>query len=138
MPTFILASDQRAAMNHDVQTIIELSHAIVEIERRKDAGALERHIADDYAGVEPSGALINKEISVGRFRDPGFILDEHGIYDVSVTMLGDVALDIGVMAMKGRLGTFEFGGRYRYTHTWLRMAEGWKVRASQLTPIIRD
>jgi ketosteroid isomerase-like protein len=125
-------------MNQDNQTIVELSYAIVEMERRKDASTLERYIADDYVGVDPSGALINKEISISRFRNPEFVLNEHEIYDVSVAMLGDVALEIGVMAMKGRLGTFEFGGRYRYTHTWFRTAEGWKVRASQLTPIIRD
>ncbi|QSA95656.1 nuclear transport factor 2 family protein [Methylococcus sp. EFPC2] len=120
------------------QHLIDLSDKIVEIELRKDADALERYIADDYVGVDPSGALIDKEIAVGRYRRDDFHLYEHGVSDISVTVTAGTALEIGVMTLRGRLGAFEFGGRYRYIHYWLHTADGWKVRASQLTPILRD
>ena len=118
--------------------ILALSRSIVDIELRRDAAALEALICDDYVGVDPSGAIIDKAISVGRYRDPEFELTEHGIADVQISVLGDVALEIGVMRLAGRLGVFRFGGRYRYTHAWLRTGVGWKVRASQLTPILKS
>jgi ketosteroid isomerase-like protein len=82
--------------------------------------------------------LINKEISVGRYRMKEFALTQLGLANISVLVLGDSAIEIGVMTLQGHPGTFEFGGRYRYSHIWLKTATGWKVRASQLTPILRD
>ncbi|MCI0338128.1 MAG: nuclear transport factor 2 family protein [Acidobacteria bacterium] len=125
-------------MNNEANKIISLSHKIVDIEFRKDADALELLITDDYVGIDPSGAIINKEISVGRYRNESFILSEHSISDITVSVFGNTALEMGIMKLKGRLGDFEFGGPYRYTHLWLKTDEGWKVRGSQLTPILRD
>lgn len=125
-------------MSDEEKEIIEISKKIVQIELRKDADALEAYITDDYVGVDPSGALITKDISVGRYRQDDFFLSQHGVSDISVSVIADTALEIGVMTLKGRLGTFEFGGSYRYTHFWLKTPDGWKVRASQLTPILRD
>lgn len=118
--------------------IISLSRRIVEIELRKDATALENLICEDYVGVDPSGILINKEISVGRYRRPDFSLSELSISEISVCIIGEIAIEIGAMNLKGHLGDFEFGGRYRYSHVWLHTKTGWKVRTSQLTPILRD
>jgi ketosteroid isomerase-like protein len=125
-------------MNAQEQEIIELSRKIVDIELRKDAAALAEYITEDYVGIDPSGILITRDVSVGRYRRADFALTEHGISDVSVTVTMDSALELGVMKLKGRLGAFQFGGRYRYTHFWLKTAGGWKIRASQLTPILRD
>lgn len=125
-------------MNNEEQEIVTLSRKIVELELGKDADALAPYIADDYIGVDPSGALIDKEISVGRYRRDDFCLDEHGISDITVSVFGYTALEIGIMTLKGHLGKFEFGGRYRYTHFWIKTPDGWKVRASQLTPILRE
>ena len=49
-----------------------------------------------------------------------------------------MAIEIGLMNLGGKIGSFEFGGRYRYSHIWKKTETGWKVRASQLTPILRD
>lgn len=115
--------------------ILELTHRIVEIELRRDADALAALICDDYLGVDPSGALIDKAISVGRYRNPEFQLHEHGIAEVQIACLGETAIEVGIMKLAGRLGSFEFGGSYRYTHVWCKTDDGWKVRASQLTPV---
>lgn len=125
-------------MNSEAQKIEAISRKIVEIELRRDADALAPYITEDYVGIDPSGALINKDISVGRYRRDDFRLFEHGISDIAVSVFDDTALEIGVMTLKGRLGGFEFGGRYRYSHFWIKTTAGWKVRASQLTPILRD
>jgi putative acetyltransferase len=122
----------------DAEHIVSLSRRIVDIELRRDADALAQLVCDDYVGVDPSGALVDKDVSVGRYRNPAFQLFEHGIADVSVTVFGDAAVEIGVMTLKGRLGTFQFGGKYRYSHVWQRSSGEWKVKASQLTPILRD
>lgn len=122
-------------MNELETHLLALSHRIVEIELRRDADALEALICDDYVGVDPSGALIDKAVSVGRYRDPAFQLTRHGIDHVQITAFSDTAWEVGIMGLAGRLGSFEFGGRYRYTHLWLKTPQGWKVRASQLTPM---
>ena len=121
----------------DAAEIIALSQRIVELELKRDADALSALIRDDYVGVDPSGAVITKDLSVGRYRDPDFQLFELGISDVSVRVLGHAALEVGIMNMRGRFGTFTFGGNYRYSHVWLRCPDGWKIAGSQLTPVLR-
>jgi ketosteroid isomerase-like protein len=125
-------------MMTDDQVILGLSESIVAIELRRDADALATLLTDDYIGVDPSGALINKQISVGRYRREDFALHEHGISEVIVKVLGETALEVGIMCLQGRLADFQFGGRYRYTHFWRKTQQGWKVCASQLTPILKD
>ena len=123
--------------SHEAE-IIALSNRIVDIELRKDADALAALICDDYVGIDPSGMLIDKDISVGRYRRSDFDLSQLSISDISVSILDGAAIEIGIMSLKGHIGTFEFGGRYRYSHFWQKAEAGWKVRASQLTPILRD
>jgi len=118
--------------------IIALSERTVDIELRKDVDALAALICDDYVGVDPSGMLIDKGISVGRYRRSDFDLSQLSISDISVSILDGAAIEIGIMSLKGHIGTFEFGGRYRYSHLWRKTETGWKVSASQLTPILRD
>lgn len=122
-------------MNEVEVQILSLSRKIVEFELRRDGEALAALICDDYVGVDPSGKLIDKSVSVGRYANPDFELTKHGLDDIQVTSFGETAIEIGVMNLAGRLGSFRFGGRYRYTHVWLKTPEGWKVRASQLTPM---
>ncbi|MEO6659952.1 MAG: nuclear transport factor 2 family protein [Burkholderiaceae bacterium] len=122
-------------MNDVESHLLELSQKIVEIELRRDADALADLICEDYLGVDPSGALIDKSTSVGRYRNPDFTLTQHGVEQVQIVNLGESALEVGIMPLAGHLGTFEFGGSYRYTHLWLKTREGWKVRAPQLTPM---
>ena len=123
--------------SHEAE-IIALSNRIVDIELRKDADALAALICDDYVGIDPSGMLIDKDVSVGRYRRSDFDLSQLSIADISVSILDGAAIEIGIMSLKGHIGTFEFGGRYRYSHFWQKADSGWKVRASQLTPILRD
>ena len=123
--------------SHEAE-IIALSNRIVDIELRKDADALAALICDDYLGIDPSGMLIDKDVSVGRYRRSDFDLSQLSISDISVSILDGAAIEIGIMSLKGHIGTFEFGGRYRYSHFWQKAETGWKVRASQLTPILRD
>ena len=118
--------------------IIALSKLIVDIELRKDANALEALICDDYVGIDPSGILIDKAISVGRYRRADFELFQLALSDISVSILDQAAIEIGTMHLEGRIGAFEFGGRYRYSHVWKKTESGWKVRTSQLTPILRN
>jgi len=99
---------------------------------------LEELICDDYVGVDPPGLLIDKEVSVGRYRRPDFALSQRSVSDISVCIFDGITIEIGAMNLKGHLGSFEFGGRYRYSHVWLNAKTKWKVRASQLTPILRD
>ncbi|HQR03959.1 MAG: nuclear transport factor 2 family protein [Proteobacteria bacterium] len=122
-------------MNEIEVHILSLSRNIVEIELRRDSEALAALICDDYVGVDPSGTLIDKSVSVGRYSNPDFQLTQHGLDDVHISSFDETAIEIGIMNLAGRLGSFSFGGRYRYTHFWLKTPEGWKVRASQLTPL---
>ena len=48
------------------EEIISISKKIAELKLARDAHQLATLIADDYIGVDPSGVLIDKAISVGR------------------------------------------------------------------------
>ena len=120
--------------NSDTGEIMALARDMLKIERRQDAASLAPFLHDEYVGVDPSGALITKEMSLARYRRADFKLEELDVSTVSVTSLNAAALEIGIMTMRGRLGEFIFGGCYRYTHVWVSNDGAWQVRASQLTP----
>jgi len=85
MLSLVLMKRRKPPMNELETHLLALSHRIVEIELRRDADALEALICDDYVGVDPSGALIDKVVSVGRYRDPAFQRTRHGIDHVLST-----------------------------------------------------
>ena len=125
-------------MKTEEQQIESLSRCIIEIELRKDADALATFVTEDYIGVDPSGALMTKGDTLERYRSQDFRLAQIEISESSISVMGNTAFELGIMTLQGRIGSHEFTGRYRCSHLWVKEVEGWKVRASQLTPLMRE
>ncbi len=117
--------------------IIRLSQIVSQAERRKDADALAAYLAADYAGIDPSGELIDKATLIGRYRSGGFNLDTLTLSDVAVRVHPESAWEFGTMELAGNLGEKRFAGRYRYSHFWVRAGSSWLIAASQMTPLLR-
>ncbi len=116
--------------------IIRLSRLVSEAEKRKDADALSPYLAQDYVGIDPSGALIDKATVIGRYRSGGFNLDTFRLSDIAVKAHQDSAWEFGTMDLAGNLGEKKFSGKYRYSHFWVRADSSWLIAASQMTPVL--
>ena len=118
------------------EEIIRLSRFISEAEKRKDADTVSPYLAQDYVGIDPTGVLIDKAIVVERYRSGGFNLDTLTLSDIAVRAYQDSAWELGTMDLAGILGEKKFGGKYRYSHFWVRAASSWLIAASQMTPVL--
>jgi ketosteroid isomerase-like protein len=131
------ARPPEAEMENIEAEIIRLSQLIAHAEKRKDADAVSPHLAEDYVGIDPSGEVIDKATVVGRHRSDGFNLNTLRLSDIKVRAQRDCAWEFGTMDLAGNLGDKKFGGRYRYSHFWVRMGTSWLIAASQMTPVLR-
>jgi hypothetical protein len=118
------------------EEIIRLSTFISEAERRKDADTVSPYLAQDYVGIDPTGVLIDKAMVVERYRSGGFNLDTLTLSDIAVKAHQDSAWEFGTMDLAGSLGEKIFGGKYRYSHFWIRAGSSWLIAASQMTPVL--
>jgi ketosteroid isomerase-like protein len=124
------------ADSESIEVEIErLSEQVAEAERRKDADGVGRHIAADYIGIDPSGKLIDRTVLIERYRRIDFHLDTLQLTDITISAGQDCAWEVGLMQLAGSLAERRFCGQYRYSHLWVRSAQGWLIAGSQLTPI---
>jgi hypothetical protein len=116
--------------------IIRLSRFVSAAEKRKDAGVVSSYLAEEYVGIDPSGAVIDKATLVGRYRSGDFNLDTLSLSDIAVRVHQASAWEFGTMDLAGNLGEKRFSGKYRYSHVWVRTGPSWLIAASHMTPLL--
>jgi len=56
-------------------------------------------------------------------------------HDTTVRLYGDAAIVLGITSLKGSSGGKPFALDVRFTDTYVRRSDGWKIAASQATRI---
>ena len=113
----------------------EIERYILESERQwaesvatGDASAIERILADDFIGVDPKGALYNKQQMITDTRSaPKYFLSNR-LNDVKVRFYGNTAIAQGSETWEKRSGE---RGRFVWTDTWLRRNGHWQIVAAE-------
>ena len=99
-----------------------------------DAGALDRLLDDRLVFTGPDGRLYSKKDDLELQRSGG--QRSTAVTEEELTAL--VAGDTGVTWFRGRLaGRFQgqdFVAHVRYTRTWIRTADGWRLLAAHVSP----
>jgi ketosteroid isomerase-like protein len=113
----------------------EAEHYILDSERQwaesvatGDTSAIQRILAEDFIGVDPKGALYNKQQMMAETRDAPKYFISNRLNDVKVRFYGNTAIAQGSETWAKRSGE---RGRFVWTDTWLRRNGRWQIAAAE-------
>jgi ketosteroid isomerase-like protein len=98
-----------------------------EASMKRDTATVERIVADDFIGVDPSGAYFRKadELAGVSTNEGGYVSAKCN--EVTVRFYGDAAVAQGSESWQKRSGE---RGRYVWTDTWIRRGGKWQIVAA--------
>ena len=102
----------------------------------KDWATLDQLFSDQFISVVSDGSLINKEIIFKGFRSGQPVIKALEQKEDSFRDFGNVAIRIGKLTLKARIGKQDISGEYRFTHVFKKERGKWVKIHDQLTPIL--
>ena len=114
---------------------VELTSVWFDAWRTRDATAVERMIAADYACVAPNGAVMDREAILAIIKDPSYEIVAGVHTDVAFVQLGpDVTLVRHHWRGHGTLRGQVFVDDHQCVMVWFR-TEGQRVQYEQASPV---
>jgi ketosteroid isomerase-like protein len=114
-------------------TIAQLEREWVGAIARKDAAALDRLLADDFAGTSPTAHTYNKSMAISDVTSGIYVVESMDLDEVSVNVYGDTAVAFASQEEKSRYGQADSSGHYHYTNVWVKRDGRWQAVASHGT-----
>jgi ketosteroid isomerase-like protein len=102
---------------------------------RKDRAAVAAAMAEDFLHIDSYGNLSNKEQFLAKLLSPALVIDPYEVDDFSIRLFGDTALISGTTQMTGLYQGQAFRTHYRFTDTYVRRQEGWRIVHVQTTEL---
>jgi ketosteroid isomerase-like protein len=102
---------------------------------RKDREAIAANMHEDFMAIDSDGGAKDKPGFLAEITDPKLAIDPYTVEDFRARVHGDVVITTGTTRMTGRYDGQPFATRYRYTDTYIRDGDGWKVVQVQTTRI---
>ena len=105
--------------------------------RMKDAGAIERMIADEYVYVAPNGTVMSRDSILAIIHDPSYGISEGEHSEVEVIPLGaEVVIVRHHWQGRGTIRGHAFVDNHRCVMIWHRVAGEWRVHYEQASPVV--
>ena len=114
--------------------VLAAERALQAAQRASDVEALDRLLHPDLLAVAPDGSLADKAADLDAHRTGVFTIAELEEEELHVRVLGATAVTFVVLRIRGTIGDDEVAGRMRYTRTWVRDGDGWRVLAAHIAP----
>jgi ketosteroid isomerase-like protein len=100
-----------------------------------DVAELDRLLHPQLLAVGPDGRLIDKAADLESHRSGVVEIAELREEEVHVTVFGDTAVTFVVLAFRAKIAGDDASGRMRYTRTWTRAGDTWRVVAAHISPV---
>jgi len=100
---------------------------------KKDAAALDRLLAEEFAGVSPTAHYYNKGMAIDDLTRGTYVVESMNLDDVSVNAYGDMAVAFASQEEKSRYAGTDISGHYHYTNVWVYRDGRWQAVASHGT-----
>jgi hypothetical protein len=126
----------KAADSSDAEFIKFLEDAWVNAIVHKNIDVLNRVMAEDFKGVSANGQQYTKQEAITDVRSGFYAVESMQLQNVSVSVLGEMALVKFYQNEKSKLGEENSGGRYAFTDVWVKRDGEWRAISSQGTPVI--
>jgi ketosteroid isomerase-like protein len=116
---------QKHEMRHEIDRLEEKWREAV---LKQDTAALNSMLDDDYMGISASGLLQTKDQTIANLRAGQMHLASLEISDRKVRIYGKTALVTSLAEVQGKNADGDVTGSYRYTHVYVRDAQGgWRI-----------
>lgn len=117
------------------QQLQHLAEQWATAEQSADTAAIERTLADDFAGVGPLGFLLSKQEWIQRHQSGALRYTSFVLNEAQVRVYGDAAIMIGRITQAGTYQGHDTSGQFRVTLVWVRQQKGWRLANLQLSTI---
>lgn len=118
----------------------EVEAAVAQLERdwvsaivKKDTAALDRLLAEEFAGVSPTAHYYDKSMAIDDLTTGTYQVESMALDEVSVNAYGDFAVAFASQQEKSRYAGTDLSGHYHYTNVWAKRDGRWQVVASHGT-----
>jgi ketosteroid isomerase-like protein len=100
---------------------------------KRDAGFLDRVIADDFIATNPFGQVMTKQEAISTVSSPDYKLESLTNDHIEVRLFGDVALATALGTATGTYRGKIVTGRFSYLRAWVKRDGEWRAVAAQAT-----
>jgi ketosteroid isomerase-like protein len=114
-------------------TITQLEKDWVAAIEKKDAGALDRLLAADFAGTSPTAHTFTKSEAIDDLKAATYVVEKMDLDEVSVNVYGTTAVSFTSQEEKSKYRGNDTSGHYHFTDVWVKRDGRWQVVASHGT-----
>ena len=123
-----------AAPADDEREVRKVEAALCDALRTGDAAAIARLEDETYTLTNSKSEVTTRADDIADAKK-GVRYDEFRNHEQTVRLYGDAAIVLGVTTVKGSSGGKPFAADFRFTDTYVRRADGWKIASSHATRI---
>lgn len=131
------AQKKEGSVAREEEVVKKLEREWMQAYVNRDTAFLERHLADDYAGGYPDGAVLDKKSELASVKSGAVTLTEMKPLEMKVRLYGEVAVITGRSSIKAKVKGEDVSGEYRFTDVWVKRDDRWQAVASQVTRIAK-
>jgi len=132
-----LACESSMAANPgaDEAAIRRVEQDLCEAIRTGNADAIAKLEDETYTLTNTRGVVSTRADDIADAKKGEIRYQEFRNHDTTVRLYGDAAIVLGITSVKGTAGGKPFALDARFTDTYVRRADGWKIAASHATRI---
>lgn len=124
-----------AAPADDTREIERVESLLLDAIRTGDAATIEKYEDATYTLVSTRGEVTTRADDIADAKKGDIRYTEFRNHDTTMRLYGDAAIRLGITTLKGTASGKPFALDVRFTDTYIRRADGWKLAASHATRI---
>ena len=119
----------------DEQELKRVESALCEAFRTNDAATVARFLDETYTLTNTRAVVSTRADDIAEVKKGEIQYSEFRNHDTKTRLYGDTAVIIGITSIKGVADGKPFELDVRFTDTYVRRADGWKLAAGHVTRI---
>jgi len=115
------------AADRERELLLDAERRLQAAQRAGDVDALDALLDDRLVATGPDGASFDKADDLATHRSGALRITKLVQEDLDVLLDGDVAITRVTVSAEAVQGGVPMAGRLKYTRTWVRRDDGWRV-----------
>ena len=128
-----LAGSATAAPADDEAEIRRVEAALCAAFRSGNAETIAKLEDATYTLTNSRGEVTTRADDIADAKKGEIRYSEFRNHDTTIRLYGDAAIVLGITSLKGSAGGKSFEADFRFTDTYVKRADGWKIAASHAT-----
>jgi ketosteroid isomerase-like protein len=117
----------------EIDQLTQMEHRFAEAALKGDISSVEKMLAPEFVGVDPSGKELSRADVLANMRNPEWTIESLRHENVRVRLFGDCAVVLAITVVKGKRNGEVVAGTFPYMRVWVRREGRWLAVATQAT-----